>query len=142
MARQRPSRRLLRSLCAQVSPDDGVDPRFETGKRSRRPARKARQLCSQVAEALSYVLADQGRDDVLGALQVLNVEPAPHLGRLLVTVGTLPSEFVEPAEILAHLDKATARLRCEVASAITRRRAPALVFRIAVTSPASEKAGP
>jgi ribosome-binding factor A len=51
-----------------------------------------------------------------------------------VTVGPLPMERLDPAEVLEHLDRASPRLRCEVAAAITRRRAPTLVFRLALSA--------
>lgn len=140
MARRQPAQRLLRFLCAEVFPDDGVDPRLQSRNGSRKPARKARQLCGQVADTLSYALTEQG-DDILGGLQVLDVQPAPDAGRLLVTVAPLPSESFDAGEILSHLDQAAARLRCAVAAAITRRRAPALVFRIALVPEATDLRG-
>ena len=132
MAPKKPSRRLLRSLCAEVHPDDGVDPRLSPkGGPRRRANRKARQLCGQVSEALSYALG-QGGDEVLQGLYVVAVEPAPDESRLLVTVGSLPSERLDPDTVLAHLHGAAGRLRSEVAAAITRRKMPTLVYRYAV----------
>jgi ribosome-binding factor A len=98
---------------------------------SRAPApesqkRKALQLCRQVEEALHWVLGAD-RDEVLQALQVVSVEPAPSAARLLVTVR---AEGIEPAAALKHLQRAGGRLRCEIASSIHRRRTPEVAFRV------------
>jgi ribosome-binding factor A len=87
-----------------------------------------------VFETLSVVLAGQSGDDQLRNLQILSVVPAPNVSRFLVTVAPLPKERLDPAEVLDRLDRASPRFRCEVASAITRRRAPLLVFRLALSS--------
>jgi ribosome-binding factor A len=115
--------------------DDGVDPRerHTSGPSHTKTHRKARQLCWQVAEALDQALATQA-DDLLRDLHVLDVEPAPDTARLLVTVTSLAPEPLDPAQVLAHLDRASSRLRCDVAAAITRRRAPQLSFRLAIST--------
>jgi ribosome-binding factor A len=133
MTPRKSSTKIMRSLCAEVYPEDGVDPRVLARKyQERKPARKTRQLCSQVADTLGDVLAGQGGDDVLRSLFVVSVVPAPDASRLLVTVGALPGEGLDPAQVIEHLERASARLRCEVAAAITRKRAPTLVYRYAV----------
>jgi hypothetical protein len=135
MRRKKPSRKFLRALCGAVDPDDGIDPRERArGGPPRRMDRKARQLCAQAAETLGDVLAGQSGDDVLRGLYVVSVVPAPNVGRLLVTVAPLPgtSEGVDSARVIEHLEHASARLRCAVAAAITRRRAPVLAYRFAL----------
>ncbi|HEX8199718.1 MAG TPA: ribosome-binding factor A [Isosphaeraceae bacterium] len=138
MSIRRASRRTIRALCAEVHPDDGVDPRPRTRKAgarrpvpaASRPDRKTLQLCRQVAETLGDVLAGQCDDEVLQGLVVVGVAPAPNASRLMVTVRALGPE--EPGRILAHLEYASGRLRSEVAAAITRRKTPALAFRLAL----------
>src|SRR3954471_15239209 len=136
MALKKTSRKIMRSLCGEVRPDDGLDPRAlakaATSDRGK-PDRKTRQLCSQVADTLGDVLAGQSGDDVLRGLYVVNVVPAPDASRLLVTVAALPGEGPDPVAVLEHLELASARLRCEVAAAITRKRAPTLTYRYAMT---------
>jgi ribosome-binding factor A len=135
MTPKKPSLKRLRSLCAEIHPDDGADPRdwSKDGRPARKVRRKTRQLCGQVAEALAASLAGACNDDVLRDLQVVGVEPAPDASRLLVTVRVdPPSATVGPVQVLEHLDRANGRLRCEVAAAITRKRAPVLAFRVAV----------
>ena len=83
-----------------------------------------------MAEALTLLLADEP-DDLLRNLDVAAVEPAPDTRQLLVTVRPMPGPTVaDPAAILGALARASGRLRSEVASAITRRRAPLLTYRV------------
>jgi ribosome-binding factor A len=135
MTTRRPRRKVLRSLCAEVHPDDGVDPREQSKSSGRKKApRKGQQLCKQVAETLDGVLAGEG-DAVLRSLRVVAVAPAPDLARLLVTVASaLPGDAIDPAAVLDHLERASGHLRSEVAAAITRRKAPSLAFRVALSN--------
>lgn len=92
----------------------------------RQGERKARQLCRQVQRALNLALADHRADDGLGDLFVEEVSPAPDCGRLLVHVVIPVDRSV--TEVLSALRMDAARLRSEVAMAITRKRAPELSF--------------
>jgi ribosome-binding factor A len=119
-------------MCGEFHGDDGIDPKRDSRGRPRaKNQRKTRQLCQQAAETLSLVL-EGGDDDCLGGLVVLRVEPAPDASRLLVTVAALDAREVDRFAILRNLDRAMSRLRSEVARAITRRKAPALAFRLAL----------
>src|SRR5271157_2059393 len=116
------SRRTMARLCAEPSPDDGLDPhsraritpgaRHSHGRSGEGPDRKALQLCHQVAETLEEVLAECG-DAVLQALRVLDVEPAPDASRLLVTVAVdgLPREKLDLGRVHDHLTRASGHLR-------------------------------
>jgi ribosome-binding factor A len=130
MASRRISRKDLHSAAEQIGPDDGLDPRYDhLQEGQRRPGRKTLQLCSQVAQTLAGVLAEQA-DGVLRDLTVVCVTPAG--GRLLATVTPAASAAVrDRAVILAHLGNAHGLLRNEVARAIHRRKAPDLVFAVA-----------
>jgi len=135
----------MHRLCAEFSDGDGVDPharlRHAAGVSHARGSsragldRKALQLCHQVAETLEEVLADCG-DGLLQALRVIDVEPAPDASRLLVTVAVdgLPEEQLDLGLVHKHLAHASGHLRSEVATAITRKRAPVLVYRLAAAS--------
>jgi ribosome-binding factor A len=128
-----PSRKRLRSLCAEVHADDGSDPRvfFRKPGAAGKPRHKALQLCRQVLEVLDGLLAEESGDEALQDLAVVEVEPAPDSARLLVTVTSRRSDVdTNPVTILSALDRASGWLRGEVASAITRRRAPVLVYRV------------
>jgi len=141
MSFKKPSQRRLGFYCAEVDEDDGVDPRELVKKYQRaslkaprdrtNSARKAWQLCRQVAETLAFVFADQP-DEVIRDLLVVSVEPAPNTSRLLVTVHS-PTDLdgPHPDEILDRLARASGRLRTEVAAAITRKKSPTLSFRYA-----------
>jgi ribosome-binding factor A len=136
-----PSHREMRGLCAEFSDGDGVDPHARgrpapggphaRGRSIAGLDRKAVQLCHQVAETLEEVLAECG-DGLLQALRVVDVEPAPDASRLLVTVAVdgLPQETPDLGVVHKHLAHAAGHLRSEVATAITRKRAPVLVYRL------------
>jgi ribosome-binding factor A len=119
----------LLSSCADVGPEDGIDPRKDNGKRSDRvPNRKALQLCSQVERTLSLVLAECG-EECLRDLLVAAVEPAPDSTRLLVTLCPAPSAApTDTGPVLAALGRAQPLLRREVAGAIHRKKTPQLTF--------------
>ncbi len=106
--------------------------RWDSGRREsadRDAGRKARQLCSQVADTLNYVLAGECDDEVLQNLCVLAVNPAPNTSRLLVTVcSCVPDPNLDVVQVLERLSRATGKLRCEVAATIHRRRTPQLLF--------------
>lgn len=115
----------LSRLTPDLGPDDGQDPRRFHDRRTRKgDGRKALQLCEQVRHALTAALVGLG-DEVLQAVTVLGVEPAPHSGRLRATV-TAPDR--KRAE--ARLHAAAGRLRTEVAACVNRRKAPELVFAV------------
>src|SRR5262245_56333496 len=128
MAR-RISRRDLLAGAESIGAGDGFDPRFDRPETGRPVGRKTLQLCGQVMETLSGVLAEQ-RDAVLRDLMVSSVTPAGG-GRMLVRVTLAPSAARhDPADLLNRLGAAHGLLRSEVASAINRRKAPDLVFEV------------
>jgi ribosome-binding factor A len=139
------SKQQVGSLCAELGEDDGRDRHPRARRRSRRGndrragpevreiERKACQLCRQVAVTLDEVLAECG-DDVLQGLHVVNVVPFPDASRLLATVMPVdgqPGAAIAPADVLKHLEHASGHLRSEVAAAVTRKRAPSLLYRLA-----------
>jgi ribosome-binding factor A len=129
---------------AEVGEDDGQGPtmhawRQQRARRARRgeshgrPAdRKAWQLCRQVAVTLDEVLAECG-DGVLRGLRVVSVAPFPDASRLLVTLTSIddrPGGVIGAERVLEHIGHATGHLRSEIASAVTRKRAPVLVYQL------------
>ena len=102
----------------------------DDAKGRRRRSHKTAQLCRQVFRAVSLALSEC-TDDLLRDLIVHDVRPAPDASRMLVYV-----EFsVAAAQAGAHVADAMERLasangflRREVAAAITRKRAPELMF--------------
>jgi ribosome-binding factor A len=141
MNRKKPSRRQLQSLCADVHPDDGADPKqfFRPSKTTKSVDRKTLQLCRQVGETLNLVLSGECADEFLQCLQVVDVRPAPDASQLLVLVSpSLVDPAPDPVTVLQHLAAANGRLRAEVAAAIVRRRAPKLVFQYVASNPGRE----
>ena len=137
MNSQNPSWRDLRALCAEIHPDDGMNPAdFFRQTKNRRPTdRKTRQLCSQVADTLNQVLSGECGDDVLRGLQVLAVVPASNASQLLVVVTPLLADDpVSPTEVLDRLARASGILRSAVAAASSRRRTPKLLFQFVASA--------
>jgi len=130
----------MESLCAEVREDDGMNPKdfFRKSSSRRGNDRKDFQLCRQVAETLNLVLRSGQNDDLLASVYVASVAPAPNASQLLVCLAPLPGEHVEERALLEQVRAVVGRLRAEVASAITRKRAPKLLFRFLATNPASE----
>ncbi|MFO0935401.1 MAG: hypothetical protein U0798_02665 [Gemmataceae bacterium] len=96
--------------------------------------RKTSQLCGQVKDALIGIVSGLG-DEWLNGLTVLMVEPAPHAGRLRVTVAAdSPADVTDRTAILDHLRRASGLIRSEVARSITRRKMPELVYEVVVGS--------
>ena len=132
MTRQERTTDLLARFRGAIDADDGADPRefFKREGFAARTGRKSHQLCAQVADTLSQVIGGECGDCVLQSLTVLDVSPAPDASQLLVQVGPLNADTtLTTAEVMAALDRAAGWLRTEVAGAITRKRAPRLVFR-------------
>jgi|SRR5262245_27205016 len=128
----------LSAYRANVGEDDGLDPRevFETNGRARASGRKARQLCAQVAEALQQAFGES-IDDTIQSLDVIAVRPAPDATQLLILAAPAIGSQCTADEALEALTRAAGWLRSEVAQAITRKRAPQLVFRV-LPAPGSE----
>jgi ribosome-binding factor A len=141
MKPKRPLQRELPPLCSQLNADDGIDPRefFRSGGSRKKSGRKTLQLCSQVRDALSYLLAGDGNDDLLALFDVADVRPAPDESQLLVIVrpAVQPDRMIDPSEVGDRLRAASVRLRAGVAQAITRKRVPKLLFQVDV-GPATE----
>lgn len=127
------TREQMLAHCGEIHDDDGVDPRdfFKTKQTRDKANRKAIQLCSQVAETLGLVLTGDFDDELLHNLQVVSVDPAPDASQLAVSLrADVPGGRVDVQEVLDRLAMVAGRLRCEVATAISRKRAPRLVFHL------------
>ena len=82
--------------------------------------------CWQVQRALNLALADRNVGDGVNDLFVEEVLPAPDCGHLLVHV-VVPAGL-PVADVMTALGREAPRLRPEVTSAISRKRAPELFF--------------
>ncbi len=116
---------IMRALCAEIGPDDGVDPRLlkrQTRNRRTPDLRKTRQLCGQIRRALDLALATS-TDPHLQSAWVVQVTPAPNASRLRVEVA---NDEVELCALQASLHLAAGWLRAEATQAIHRKRTPDL----------------
>lgn len=132
----------LRTLCAELHEDDGIDPRaaFARGERSHRKKEhhKARQLCKQAQRSLASALQTDCGDPHLHDVEITAVEPAPDCTRLRVVVRNSATEAeVTGEELLARLVAAGGVLRGRLARDIARKRVPELTFALA-----AQTAGP
>jgi ribosome-binding factor A len=113
--------------------DDEIDPSLFFGdtKRRRKTNYRGLQLSRQVSEALSYVLSGGNASEELCCLHVVSVVPAPDSSRLLVVLWPDVDEATfDRAAVTARLAEQQGRIRSEVAAAITRKKAPWLIFEI------------
>ena len=100
--------------------------RSSNSSSGRQSQRKTQQFCRQVQRALNLALEDRNIGDGITGLFVEEVSPAPDSGHLLVHV--LVPAGLQVADAIFALRREAPRLRVEVASAITRKRAPELSF--------------
>ena len=95
--------------------------------------RRTLQMCGEVRRTLDLVMTGECDDEVLRGLYVQSVVPAPDAAHLLVTVSPLdPRDGTPPHTVLQHLQIFAGKLRTAVAESINRRKAPDLMFNIAV----------
>jgi ribosome-binding factor A len=128
MPRRAISQKKMKALCAELGPEDGVDPRDALRLAARKKGgRKTLQLCGQVAEAIHFALG-ASNDDVLREMGVAAVQPAPDQSRLLVSIAPMLPGLTDPDKVLVHLQGAQGKLRAEVAAAIHRRKVPELTY--------------
>ena len=137
MAKKITNKNTSHPVCGQIGPGDGVDPK-EWARLLRRTEvsgrRKSLQLCGQVAQILNTVLSDDGRDELLLDWFVERVEPVPNSSTLMVCLTPLHAELRTPiSHVLNRLAAQKGRLRRAVATGITRRKTPDLLFRIVST---------
>jgi ribosome-binding factor A len=122
----------MRELCAELSPEDGLDANEIKRRRAREgrkeDRRKTRQLCGQVARAVGLALGSS-HDTLLQGVVVERVEPAPDANRLRVWVSwDETGDALSPDVVVGRLTAAAPWVRSEVAGTITRKRVPELVF--------------
>ena len=140
MTRQKQSKDLLSSYRADIDADDGADARefFKKGS-SKTNNRKSQQLCAQVADTLGQLIGGDTADEILQSLRLIEVSPAPDASQMLVLVGPAAgAPELAAREVLAALNGASGWLRTEIAAAITRKRAPRLIFRYLPAFPSEE----
>ena len=132
MTSRKASLRAIASLCDEIGPGDGVDPRLTHGASSRKKKKehqKNSQLCKQAEVAVQLALNGLGDERVEG-LAVVAVEADLNATRLIILLGAArEGSSINEAEACEALATATGLLRAAVAAAIHRKRAPSLTFR-------------
>lgn len=117
-------------LCAEISAEDGVDPRFLMAKQSRKKSlAKELQLGKEAARILSLVLAGETDNPLLRDLVVLSALPEGNRQHLCVTVGHYAMVAFDEAQVLEALNREQGLLRTVLAQSINRKRVPVLTFR-------------
>ncbi|TAG08147.1 MAG: hypothetical protein EAZ42_11700 [Verrucomicrobia bacterium] len=130
----------LKTLCADVRPDDGIAPHVlkkqETravSNSNRLPAR-ALQYHKAIRQCLDAAFGSICADPLLVDLVVRSVEPIGKGAKLLVVVETPRSNQEPPPVIEAALQRAAGLLRSVVAGEVQRKRTPHLSFRVVPTA--------
>jgi ribosome-binding factor A len=118
------------ALCAEIRPEDGIDPRKVIHKSNRsNKHRKTYQVCKQAERTLNLVLAGESVEALLRELSVCAVEPNPDSSRLLVIVEPISTTVsLDKCDVLKALQRAEGRLRSAIATTINRKRVPQLTF--------------
>lgn len=98
------------SLCAEISAEDGVEPRFLMAKKSRKKSSaKELQLGKEAARILSLVLAGETDNPLLRDLVVLSALPEGNGQHLCVTVGHYATDnSFDETQVLEALNRALA----------------------------------
>lgn len=126
------ARQRLLQMCDAIGEDDLIDPREYFKSRSnghRGRHRKSYQLCRQVRETLELVLAGECHDELLQAVRIDSVVPAPNASQLLVIVGCRDAVFeARKEEMLSRLVSQTGWLRSRLAETIHRKHVPKIRF--------------
>jgi ribosome-binding factor A len=132
MAHEPKSRARLRAHCDEFHDDDGVDPReyFRPQRKPSKYDRKTRQLCQQVQQTLDQIFGGELRDELLDSLRVVSVDSTASSTLLVTVVADLPPQQFDRARMESRLSELAGWLRSEVAGAITRKRAPLLMFHL------------
>ncbi len=125
-----------RQLCAQIDPENGIDPRIIARKRNRNPGNhKSEQLGKEARHILSMVFAGELRDPVFQVLEVIDVSASNDSQFLIVSLAaTYTGLKFDEMQLLEKCQAIQGYLRSAIASSVKRKRVPALKFELAYTS--------
>lgn len=126
---------VAKQLCAELGPEDGVDPRISIRASDTKPKDyKNRQLCKQAARMLSLVLAGELGDPKLQNLDVVNVLTKKDSPFLYVSISC--NNAISKQEenlILNRLKAIQGYFRSVIAGSVERKHVPALTFKFVRT---------
>lgn len=126
---------LMRELCGEIREDDGIDPKkINRRDRSSNDEKRDRQLCAQARRCLNLVVPEMLLRAGVDRCEVVSVDPAPEIARLMVVVGVEADRIAAAVQILSQQK---GDLRYEVAGAVHRKRAPDLAFEVVAAEEAT-----
>ena len=107
------------------------DPFLEALTGGQKPDYKTMSLCKLVGRIVQTALTGEVADEILQDLTVLEVQPAPNAGRLMVVLMQGRLTAATPLDdIYARLERVQGLLRSEIAQSTTRKRTPELAFMV------------
>jgi len=117
-------------LCAEVGPEDGVDPRLIARSLASKPKNyKNHQLCKQAKQTLNSGLSAELRDETLHNLEVLDVTINDDRQFLTVFLSQSSStRLVDKPLIINKLHAIKGYLHSEITQTVKRKRVPSLKF--------------
>lgn len=120
------------SLCEEIGPEDGVDPRrLSRTFAMEKEGHKSRQLCKAAQRTLSLLLGGEFSDSLLQCLTVVDVT-SDEAGASL-SISFIYRNAGSPAHedrILEKLHAVQGSLRAAIARSVNRRRVPVLRFKL------------
>ncbi|HKJ50560.1 MAG TPA: hypothetical protein VKB27_03610 [Gammaproteobacteria bacterium] len=121
-----------RQLCADIGPEDGIDPRLAARAVGRKTKNhKGRQLGKEARHVLSMIFAGELSDPIFRDLVVIGVTPTDD-GQFLIVSLALIDDSIETSEarILEKCCAVNGYLRSAIAWSVNRKRVPMLKFEL------------
>jgi len=119
-------------LCADIGPEDGIDPRLAARAMHRKTKNhKGRQLGKEARHILSMIFAGELSDPIFQDLEVIDVTPTDD-GQFLIVSLVLIDDSIETSEarILEKCHALNGYLRSAIAWSVKRKRVPMLKFEL------------
>lgn len=118
------------SLCAEISYEDGIDPRYlHRGSSRNKTSAKNLQLSKEAERIISLVFAGEVHNPLLQDLVVLSVQPEGKGQQLRVSIGHYNNAIISDSEqVIAALKGIQGLLRSALAQSIHRKHVPLLHF--------------
>lgn len=120
---------VVSTLCAELTPEDGIDPRKTPHRQTHRKTdRKTHQVCKQVERTINLLIT-AGELGELRELTVSAVEPYPDSTHLLIIMEpAIPTALLDEQAVIVALERVKGHLRSVIANTINRKRTPQLSF--------------
>lgn len=119
-------------LCAELGPEDGVDPRVLAKKHvEKTKSYKCQQLCKVAKQTLALVITGELSDPLLYSLNVEDVVVSKD-GQFFIISISIGNYDLSPCEgeILHKLQAIKGYLRTTIAQSVKRKKVPALKFQV------------